>query len=230
MIGETMALLRTLREDLDSAARRDPAARGALELMLLYPSLHAVWNYRLAHTLWRRGLRFPARLLMSLVRNFTGIEIHPGARIGRRFFIDHGVGVVIGETTEIGDDVLLYQGVTLGGTSLEKGKRHPTLEHHVVVGAGAKVLGPIRVGEGARIGASSVVIRNVAPRDVVVGIPARPVDHRDDEEIRLRHDLIKDPLQLSLQALEERIRFLESRQHDEARERAQYSEAADFQI
>lgn len=225
-----MALLPTLRDDLSSAARRDPAARGPLELLLLYPSLHAVWNYRLAHALWRRGLRFPARLLMSLVRNFTGIEIHPAARIGRRFFIDHGVGVVIGETVEIGDDVLLYQGVTLGGTSLAKGKRHPTLGHHVVVGAGAKVLGPIRVGDGARIGASSVVIKDVKPQDVVVGIPARPVDHREGEEIRLRHNLIKDPLQLSLQALEERIRFLESRARRDERERDRYSDIADYSI
>ncbi len=206
-----MKLWHKLREDLRSAQERDPAAQGALELLLLYPSLHAVWAYRLAHGLWRRGLRFPARFLMSGVRVFTGVEIHPGAVIGRRFFIDHGVGVVIGETTEIGDDVLLYQGVTLGGTSLAKGKRHPTLGHHVVVGAGAKVLGPIRIGDGARVGASSVVIKDVAPQQVVVGIPARVVGHREDAEIRLRHHLINDPVQESLRGLEERIRFLESR-------------------
>jgi serine O-acetyltransferase len=206
-----MKLWRTLREDLRSALARDPAARNGLELLLLYPSLHAVWAYRVAHGLWRRGLRFPARYLMSVVRVFTGVDIHPGASIGRRFFIDHGVGVVIGETTEIGDDVLIYQGVTLGGTSLAKGKRHPTLGHHVVVGAGATVLGPITVGDGARVGASSVVIKNVAPQQVVVGIPARVVDRREDAEIRLRHNLIKDPVQESLRGLEERIRFLESR-------------------
>jgi serine O-acetyltransferase len=206
-----MKLWRTLREDLRSALARDPAARNGLELLLLYPSLHAVWAYRVAHGLWRRGLRFPARYLMSVVRVFTGVDIHPGASIGRRFFIDHGVGVVIGETTEIGDDVLIYQGVTLGGTSLAKGKRHPTLGHHVVVGAGATVLGPITVGDGARVGASSVVIKNVAPQQVVVGIPASVVDRREDAEIRLRHNLIKDPVQESLRGLEERIRFLESR-------------------
>ncbi|MCB9516550.1 MAG: serine O-acetyltransferase [Candidatus Latescibacteria bacterium] len=222
-----MRLWNTIGEDLRSAKERDPAARNRLELLLLYPTLHAVWTYRVAHGLWRRGLRFPARLLMSLVRNFTGVEIHPGATIGRRFFIDHGVGVVIGETAEIGDDVLLYQGVTLGGTSLNKGKRHPTLGHHVVVGAGAKVLGPITVGDGARVGASSVVIKDVEPQQVVVGIPARPVDRREDAEIRLRHNLIKDPLQESLKSLEERIRFLESRHREDEQER---QDIADFQI
>jgi serine O-acetyltransferase len=224
-----MKLWRTLREDLRSALARDPAARNGLELLLLYPSLHAVWSYRIAHGLWRRGLRFPARYLMSVVRVFTGIDIHPGASIGRRFFIDHGVGVVIGETAEIGDDVLIYQGVTLGGTSLAKGKRHPTLGHHVVVGAGATVLGPITVGDGARVGASSVVIKNVAPQQVVVGIPARVVDRREDAEIRLRHNLIKDPVQESLRGLEERIRFLESRllSREDEPERGKGGTAAD---
>ncbi|MBM4116664.1 serine O-acetyltransferase [bacterium] len=225
-----MRLWRNLREDLRSALDRDPAARNGLELLLLYPSLHAVWCYRIAHGLWRRGLRFPARFLMSMVRVFTGVEIHPGATIGRRFFIDHGVGVVIGETTEIGDDVLLYQGVTLGGTSLAKGKRHPTLGHHVVVGAGAKVLGPISVGDGARIGASSVVIKDVEPRQVVVGIPARPVDRREDAEIRLRHNLIKDPVQESLRGLEERIRFLESRLQGDEAARDDWTRAVDYEI
>jgi serine O-acetyltransferase len=218
---------RLLREDLESAQAKDPAARNQLELILLYPTLHAVWNYRLAHALWRRGLRFPARFLMNLVRMATGVEIHPGARIGHRFFIDHGVGVVIGETTEIGDDVLLYQGVTLGGTSLSKGKRHPTLGNGVVVGAGAKVLGPIRLGEGARVGASSVVIKDVAPGEVVVGIPARPVDRRAPGAARLRHDLIRDPMQQSMQSLEERLRFLEHRMLQDDHDREEY---ADYQI
>lgn len=222
-----MRFFKILGDDLRSAAERDPAARNSLELLLLYPTLHAIWAYRLAHGLWWRGLRFPARWIMSMTRVATGVEIHPGARIGRRFFIDHGVGVVIGETTEIGNDVLLYQGVTLGGTSLEKGKRHPTLEDHVVVGAGAKVLGPIRVGEGARVGASSVVIRDVAPRQVVVGIPARPVDSREDDAIRLRHNLIKDPVAASLSGLEERIQILESRIKEEDQDRL---EIADYQI
>ena len=207
--------LGTLREDLQAAADRDPAARNSVELLLLYPTIHATWTYRLANALWRRGLRFPARFLMSVVRVLTGVEIHPGAAIGRRFFIDHGVGLVIGETAVLGDDVLLYQGVTLGGTSLARGKRHPTLGDHVVVGAGAKVLGPITVGEGARVGASSVVIADVEPRQVVVGIPARPVDRREDDRIRLRHDLIKDPLTESLGGLEERLRKLESRLREE---------------
>jgi len=210
-----MNVLRLIREDLDSALDRDPAARNRWEVALLYSSLHAIWAQRLAHALWRRKLRFLARLIMGWVRSLTGVEIHPAASIGRRFFIDHGSGVVIGETAEIGDDVLLYQGVTLGGTRLDPGKRHPTLESGVVVGAGAKVLGPIRIGEGARIGASSVVVRDVAPGDVVVGIPARRVDHRRDSGIRLRHDLLGDPLELSLRRLEERLRFLEQSRDDD---------------
>jgi len=204
-----MNALKLMKEDLASAMEKDPAARSRLEVALLYTTLHAVWAHRIANALWRRRMRFMARLIMGWVRVFTGIEIHPGARLGRRFFIDHGVGVVIGETAEIGDDVLLYQGVTLGGTRLERGKRHPTLGNSVVVGAGAKVLGPIFVGEGARIGASSVVIRDVAPGDVMVGIPARPVDRRHDSRILLRHDLLGDPLEQSMRRLEERIRFLE---------------------
>jgi serine O-acetyltransferase len=217
----------TLRDDLRSARERDPAARGALELALLYPSLHAVWAHRLAHALWRRRLRFAARWLASLARVLTGVEIHPAARIGRRFFIDHGVGVVVGETAELGDDVLLYQGVTLGGTSLETGKRHPTLGDRVVVGAGATVLGPVRLGTGARVGAGSVVIRDVEPGQVVVGIPARPVDRRPDTAIRLRHHLIKDPVQQTLAGLEERLRFLESRLRDDE---TGLGEVADYQI
>lgn len=216
-----------MREDLASAMDKDPAARNRLEVALLYTTLHAVWAHRISHALWKRRLRFLARLIMGWVRIVTGIEIHPGATLGRRFFIDHGVGVVIGETAEVGDDVLLYQGVTLGGTRLERGKRHPTLENSVVVGAGAKVLGPIRVGEGARIGASSVVIRDVAPGDVMVGIPARRVDRRRDSRIRLRHDLLGDPMEQSLQRLEERLRFLEQRAGDR---RDDLTGTGDFQI
>ncbi len=208
-----MNALNLMKEDLNSALAKDPAARNRWEVAFLYTSLHAIWAHRIAHSLWRRRMRFLARLLMGWVRVFTGIEIHPGATLGRRVFIDHGVGVVIGETAEIGDDVLLYQGVTLGGTRLNRGKRHPTLEASVVVGAGAKVLGPICVGEGARIGASSVVIRDVAPGDVMVGIPARRVDRRRDSRIRLRHDLLGDPMEQAMQRLEERIRFLEQRNH-----------------
>ncbi|MCI1676209.1 MAG: serine O-acetyltransferase [Ancrocorticia sp.] len=165
---------RTLRDDLQAAKDHDPAARSSIEVALAYPGVHAVWGYRLAHALWHRSplLRLPARLLSQLVRNLTGIEIHPGARIGPRLFIDHGMGVVIGETAEIGADCMLYHGVTLGGTSLEKRKRHPTLGNDVVVGAGAKVLGPIMIGDGARIGANAVVVRDVPPHATAVGVPA----------------------------------------------------------
>lgn len=166
-------MFNALKDEFRAIRARDPAARGALEIVLCYPGLHAVAAYRVAHWLWRRRLRLPARFLAHLARAFTGIEIHPGARIGRRLFIDHGMGVVVGETSEIGDDCFLYQGTTLGGTSLEPGKRHPTLEDGVVVGAGAKVLGPITLGRGAQVGANAVVVRDVAPGATVVGIPAR---------------------------------------------------------
>jgi serine O-acetyltransferase len=165
-----------LREDLDAAARRDPASRGRLELMLCYPGLHAVWIHRLAHRMWQRdGLRLPARLVSQASRWMTGVEIHPGAVVGRRLFIDHAMGVVIGETAEIGDDVMLYHGVTLGGRSMERVKRHPTLEDGVTVGAGARILGPIVIGAGAQIGANAVVVKDVPPGAVVVGVPGRIV-------------------------------------------------------
>ncbi|OGS12367.1 MAG: serine O-acetyltransferase [Elusimicrobia bacterium RIFOXYA2_FULL_58_8] len=159
-------------EDIKTVFEKDPAARGLTEVLLCYPGLHAVWVHRAAHLLWVRGLFLPARLLSHLARFFTGIEIHPGATIGRRFFIDHGMGVVIGETTEIGDDVLLYQGVVLGGTTLEHKKRHPTLGNGVVVGAGAIVLGAINIGARSRIGAGSVVLHEIAPDTTVFGVPA----------------------------------------------------------
>lgn len=168
-----MTLLSTLREDLDNARRHDPASRGDLENALVYSGLHAIWSYRLAHRLWSVApLRGPARILSQFTRFLTGIEIHPGARIGRRFFIDHGMGVVIGETAEIGDDVMLYHGVTLGGRSLEHGKRHPTLGNRVTVGAGAKVLGPVHIGEDSAVGANAVVTRDVPPDSIATGIPA----------------------------------------------------------
>lgn len=171
-----MTLLSVLREDLHNARSHDPAARGDLENALVYSGLHAIWSYRLAHRMWSRPtFRGPARILSQLTRSLTGIEIHPGARIGRRFFIDHGMGVVIGETAVEGDNCLLYQGVTLGGTSKIHGKRHPTLEDNVVVGAGAKVLGAITVGANTRIGAGSVLLRNVAADSTVVGIPGRVI-------------------------------------------------------
>jgi serine O-acetyltransferase len=162
-----------LREDLATAARRDPAARSRAELLLAYPGLHAVWAHRLAARLWRGGHPLAARLLAHLTRAATGIEIHPGARIGRRFFIDHGMGVVIGETAEVGDDVMIYHGVTLGGRSASRGKRHPTVEDGVTIGAGARVLGPVVVGAGAQVGANAVVVRDVPAEAVVVGVPGR---------------------------------------------------------
>jgi len=162
-------------EDVRSVQMRDPAARNAFEVILCYPGLHALWCYRLSHWLWTRNHRLSARWLSLLGRAATGIEIHPGARIGPRLFIDHGMGVVIGETTEIGADVTLYHGVTLGGTSLSKGKRHPTLGDRVVVGAGAKVLGAITIGDNTRIGANSVVVKPVPANSVVVGVPGQPV-------------------------------------------------------
>ncbi|MBG4779937.1 serine O-acetyltransferase [Pseudomonas aeruginosa] len=171
-----------VREDIQSVFHRDPAARNALEVLTCYPGLHAVWLHRLAHGLWTSGWKWLARRVSNFGRWMTGIEIHPGARIGRRFFIDHGMGIVIGETAEIGDDVTLYQGVTLGGTTWNKGKRHPTLGNNVVVGAGAKVLGPFTVGEGAKVGSNAVVTKEVPPGATVVGIPGRIIMREDSEQ------------------------------------------------
>ncbi|GAA5148986.1 serine O-acetyltransferase [Microbacterium pseudoresistens] len=162
-----------IREDIAAARLRDPAARGPLEVALLYPGLHAIWAHRVNAALWRRGARFPARLGSQVTRWLTGIEIHPGATIGRRFFIDHGSGVVIGETAEIGDDVMLYHGVTLGGRTRDTGKRHPTLGDGVAVGAGAKILGPVTVGARSLIGANAVVTKDAPADSVLVGVPAR---------------------------------------------------------
>lgn len=172
--------IQLLREDIACVFERDPAARNTLEVFTTYPGVHAIIHYRLANALWRRGFKWLARFLSAFSRWMTGIEIHPGATIGRRFFIDHGMGVVIGETAEIGDDCTLYHGVTLGGTSWNKGKRHPTLQDGVVVGAGAKVLGPIQVGSNARIGSNAVVTKDVPDAVTVVGIPGRIVRKADD--------------------------------------------------
>jgi serine O-acetyltransferase len=171
-----------MREDIRSVFHRDPAARNAFEVVTCYPGLHAVWLHRLAHALWSSGWKWLARLVSNFGRLMTGIEIHPGAKIGRRFFIDHGMGIVIGETAEIGNDVTIYQGVTLGGTSWNKGKRHPTLEDGVVVGAGAKVLGPFTVGAGAKIGSNAVVTKAVPAGATAVGIPGRIIAKPDDEQ------------------------------------------------
>jgi len=183
-------LLEALREDLLAAHDHDPAARSRLEVALAYPGVHALWGYRIAHRMWHRPLlKLPARLFSQLVRAATGVEIHPGATIGRRLFIDHGMGVVIGETAEVGDDVVMFHGSTLGGTSMRHGKRHPTVGDRVMIGAGAKVLGPVYLGDDSRIGANAVVIHDVPPGAVAVGVPAKvrfrpadaPADHEDDD-------------------------------------------------
>lgn len=165
--------LGVLREDLQAARDRDPAARSMLEVALGYPGVHAIWGYRIAHRMWREpGLRLPARLLSQLVRSATGIEIHPGAQLGRRLFMDHGMGIVIGETAMVGDDVVMFHGATLGGVSMKHGKRHPTLGDGVVIGSGARVLGPIWVGDGAKVGANAVVVKDVPAGATAVGVPA----------------------------------------------------------
>lgn len=178
------AAVERIREDLSAARLRDPAARGSLEIALLYPGLHAIWAHRVWHALWVRGFRFVARAGSQITRFLTGIEIHPGASIGRRFFIDHGMGVVIGETAEVGDDVMLYHGVTLGGRTREGGKRHPTLGDGVAVGAGAKVLGPVVIGAGTAIGANAVVTKDAPADSILVGIPAKPRPRREGDDTR----------------------------------------------
>src|SRR4030042_515852 len=198
-----------MREDIRTVFSEDPAARNILEVIFLYPGLHALWMHRIAHWLWTHRIRFFARLLSHFTRFLTAIEIHPGAVIGRRVFIDHGAGVVIGETAEIGDDVLMYQGVVLGGTTLEKKKRHPTIGNNVVIGAAAVLLGPITVGDGARIGANSVVVGSVPPGAVVVGVPGRVVEDRQRTSVmNLEHGKLPDPfseaIRLILQSEERR--------------------------
>ena len=224
-------MCRGIIEDIRTVFIKDPAARSMAEVITCYPGLHALWLHRIANFLWRHHLRLLARMLSHCNRFLTGIEIHPGAKIGRRFFIDHGAGVVIGETTEIGNDVLLYQGVVLGGTSLKKGKRHPTLEDNVVVGAGAVVLGAINIGNGARIGSGSVVVKTVPPGATVVGIPGRVIDEHRKPVLDLEHGRLPDPvaetikLVLDEQAkLEQRLGRLEDKSgiavpEDELKER-----------
>lgn len=208
------SLFRLIRSDIDCVFQRDPAARTRWEVLTTYPGVHAILIYRLAHRFWRRGWRYSGRLLSYFARVWTSIDIHPGATIGERFFIDHGAGVVIGETAEIGNDVTLYHGVTLGGVSWNKGKRHPTLGDRVIVGAGAKILGPLTVGHNAKIGANSVVVKHVPENRTVVGIPAKIVhsDRRNDPsngEIDLNHHLMPDPVAGAISCLLDRIRLLE---------------------
>ncbi len=212
-------MFKRIRRDINSVFDRDPAARNWWEVVTAYPGLHALWLHRIAHWLWRHKMLWLGRMLSHISRALTGIEIHPGARIGPAFFIDHGMGVVIGETAEIGSNVTLYHGVTLGGTSWKKGKRHPTLEDDVVIGAGAKILGPITIGARTRVGANAVVIKDVPPDSVVVGIPGR-VTHRHGERVvyeeegqihavDLEHGALPDVTGMALRHLAERIRKLE---------------------
>jgi len=187
-------MFKGIREDIQTVFDKDPAARNILEVLCCYPGIHALWSHRVAHFLWQHKLRLLGRIISHISRFFTGIEIHPGATIGRRFFIDHGAGVVIGQTTEIGDDVLLYQGVVLGGTTLEKKKRHPTLGNNVEMGCGAIALGAINIGDGARIGSGSVVIKSVPPGVTVVGIPGKVVRDRHKPYQDLEHAKLPDPV------------------------------------
>ena len=200
-----------LRDDLNAARERDPAAGGLAELLTCYPGLHAVWMHRLAHRMHGAGLRFPARLLSQFSRFLTGIEIHPGATIGRRLFIDHGMGVVIGETAEIGNDVTLYQGVTLGGTGKDSGKRHPTVRDGAIIGTGASVLGPLTVGENAKVGAGAIVVKNVPPNSTVVGNPGKTVilDGQRVVGPDLDHTRLPDPVAEALSCLVTRVNELE---------------------
>ena len=202
-------MFRAIREQIDTVFREDPAARSVIEIILCYPGFQAILLHRVAHRLYKWGLPLFPRVLSQVSRFFSGIEIHPGATIGRRFFIDHGAGVVIGETTEIGDDVLLYQGVTLGGTGAEKGKRHPTLGNSVVVGTGAKILGNIRIGDNVKVGAGSVVVHPVPDNSTVVGIPGKVVRIRPEGGM-LEHGRLPDPEGQAIDDLARRVAELES--------------------
>ena len=210
-----------LKEDIRTIKDRDPAAKNVVEIFLCYPGLHAVWLHRIAHALYQRGWFTTARLISHFGRSFTGIEIHPGAKIGRRLFIDHGMGVVMGETTEIGDDCLIYKGVVLGGTTLEKKKRHPTLGNRVIIGSNSTVLGAITIGDGARIGSGSVVVKPVPPGATVVGVPARIVESLTPEKevLDFEHGNLPDPLSDIMKMLlhlhtklDERVKRLENQE------------------
>jgi len=199
-----LAFFKTIREDIKAVFDRDPAAKSMAEVLLCYPGLHAILFHRFAHWLWKKKLYLLGRFVSHIGRFLTGIEIHPGAKIGKRFFIDHGMGVVIGETAEVGDDVTLYHGVTLGGVSLNKGKRHPTVGNNVIIGAGAKILGPFTVGKNSKVGSNSVVVKEVPPNSTVVGIPGRVVT---DEKISVDfdHDKLPDPVAKAVTCLVDRV-------------------------
>lgn len=204
-----MGIFKRMKEDMDVVFTQDPAARTYFEVFLTYSGLHAVWNHRIAHWFYKRKMFFIARAISQLSRFFTGIEIHPGAVIGRRFFIDHGMGVVIGETCEIGDDVTIYQGVTLGGTGHEKGKRHPTVKNNALIATGAKVLGAITVGENSNVGGGSVVLKDVPDNSTVVGIPGRVVK-QDGKKVsqKLDHHRLPDPMLDKVKQLEKEVAVL----------------------
>lgn len=208
-------MFNTMRKDIQSVFERDPAARNVMEVFFAYPGLHALWGYRIAHWLWTHEFYLLGRLTSHLFRSLTGIEIHPAAVIGEGFFIDHGMGVVIGETAEIRQNVTLYHGVTLGGVNLEKGKRHPTLLNGVVVGAGAKILGAITIGEGSRIGANAVVVKSVPANSVVVGVPGQVVVRSTPRVLApdLHHDMMPDTIGASVTYLLERLEKVESKIH-----------------
>lgn len=211
---QRQGFIRTLRSDLRSAMERDPAARSAIEVAILYTGLHALWSHRVAHGLWKRGYKFLGRWISQLSRGLTGIEIHPGATIGTGFFIDHGMGVVIGETAIVGENVTIYHGVTLGGTSLEKGKRHPTIGDRVTIGAGAKVLGNIEIGADSRVGANAVVVKSVPENSVVVGVPGQIVKrsqpHKATDAPDLNHASLPDILGVTMIDLLKRVEQLEN--------------------
>jgi len=202
-----------MKEDIDSVFDRDPAARNALEVLFCYPGLHAIWMHRIAHWFWTHGLFFLGRFTSQVSRFITGIEIHPGAKIGRKFFIDHGMGVVIGETAEIGDNVTMYHGVTLGGVTWDKVKRHPTIGDNVVIGSGAKVLGPFTVGANSKIGSNSVVVKEVPPNSSVVGIPGRVVMTEEQPPAKpdLQHGNMPDPEAKAIACLFDQLRDLDKK-------------------
>jgi len=205
-------MVSTIREDIEATFDHDPAARSVMEVIFCYPGFHAVLFYRISHWFWIHKMYFPGRLISHIGRFFTGIEIHPGAVIGRRFFIDHGMGVVIGETSEIGDNVTIYHGVTLGGTTWKKIKRHPTIGNNVVIGTGAKVLGPVKVGDNTKIGANSVVVSEIPPNSIVVGIPGKVVFRVEGEErIQMDTGFMPDPQSRAIASLLERVKVIEEK-------------------
>ncbi|MGH7351740.1 MAG: serine O-acetyltransferase [Candidatus Methylomirabilales bacterium] len=224
-------MFETLRRDIQAAWDRDPAVRSTLEIILCYPGLHAVWLHRSAHWFWNRGLRLIGRFISHLNRFLTGIEIHPAARLGPGLFIDHGMGVVIGETSEVGENVTIYQGVTLGGTSLERKKRHPTIGNNVIIGSGAKILGPFMVGDNSKIGSGSVVVKEVPPDSVVVGVPGRVIFREGKKVTDMDFDWtnLPDPVAQALQCLVDRVHDLE-KELEELKGRVPQDAPADFSL